>query len=524
MSNLPERIGDYPVLSELGRGAMGVVYLCQHPHLGRKLAVKVMAAQVANEADFVERFRREGAMAAKLRHPHIVQVYDQSSRDGVFFIAMEYLGSRTLKDLLRESGPLAVPEACRLIDQLLSALEHAHGEGVVHRDIKPSNVMVTDQGQLALTDFSIAFSESTEKLTRTGMAVGTPEYMAPEQFDGKADARSDLYAAGILLYEMLTGFTPFQAPTLTEVMKKQVLLEPEPLNVVDFTIPEAISQWTARALSKEPQQRFASAAEMREALKVAVQAPSRPAEAAAGNVASVPQGRGGGLALGSLILLGLLGLALGARGLKGGAASSATPTPRASLAAPTSSMTQRVTVRMSPTPNPATSGTPSPQPEAAYRVDQVDGDTPEMPAQAEIRPGQGVGEINLGDERERVEAVWGPPYRGSVEESMVVWTYLRGDEVARLFFDPATSKLQRIAVSGRGFSLKEAPDLSVGVDEEAVVKRLAEPSRQENGLLDYAPLGITFEFNTRSSRTEAKYGANMCEQITVYEPAKEPML
>ncbi len=521
MSNLPERIGDYQVLSELGRGAMGVVYLCQHPHLGRKLAVKVMAAQVANDPDFVERFRREGATAAKLRHPHIVQVYDQSSRDGVFFIAMEYLGSRTLRELLRESGPLPVPEACRLIDQLLQALEHAHGEGVVHRDIKPSNVMVTDQGQLALTDFSIAFSESTEKLTRTGMAVGTPEYMAPEQFDGKTDARSDLYAAGILFYEMLTGFTPFQAPTLTEVMKKQVLLEPEPLNVVDFTIPQSISQWTARALSKDPQQRFASAADMRAALQAAQQAPVRPSQPVQPVVVAT-QGPGRGWALALLALVGLLGIALLSRGPRPAPASTPVPTAEASVVA--EATPQRVTVQPSPTPEPASS-TASPQPEAGYRVDQPDGDTPEMPTEADIRPGQGLGEIQLGDELERVEAVWGPPYRGSVEESTVVWSYRHGDESeARLYFDPATSRLQKIACSGRGFQLKVAGGLSVGVDEATVLKQFPEPSQRDNGLLDYASLGVRFEFNTRSSRSEPKYGANLCEEIVLYAPLTEPTL
>ncbi|MBT9582393.1 serine/threonine protein kinase [bacterium] len=525
MSKLPEFIGDYKVVSELGRGAMGVVYLCEHPHLGRQLAVKVMAAPLADEPDFVERFRREGVTAAKLRHPHIVQVYDQSSRDGVFYIAMEYLGSRTLRDLLRESGPMSVPDACRLMDQLLSALEHAHAQSVVHRDIKPSNIMVTDQGQVALTDFSIAFSAASEKMTRTGMALGTPEYMAPEQFDGKTDARSDLYAVGIILYEMLTGFTPFQAPTLTEVMKKQVLLDPEPLCQVDFTIPEAISRWTTRALSKDPGQRFSSASEMRQALQAATQAPpvADTIRVEPAPVPPPPTRLNPAWALGLLALLGL-----GVAALKpGGQALTPTPTARATtLASPTPAA---VAPRLTPTPVPEdtplmASSTPSPQPETAYRADQVDSDTPEMPAQADIRPGQGVGEVNLGDSLEQVESLWGPPYQGNTFESTVVWAYSGSDAEATLYFDQNTSKLQKIEVAARGFTLQEAPELSVGVDQEAVLKRFADPTTRDNGTLDYAALGIFFEFNTRSSRSLPKFGDHMCQSITIYEPGHSPVL
>ena len=525
MSNLPEFIGDYKVVSELGRGAMGVVYLCEHPHLGRQLAVKVMAAQLADEPDFVERFRREGVTAAKLRHPHIVQVYDQSSRDGVFYIAMEYLGSRTLRDLLRESGPLSVPEACRLTDQLLSALEHAHAQGVVHRDIKPSNVMVTDQGQLALTDFSIAFSAATEKMTRTGVALGTPEYMAPEQFDGKTDARSDLYAAGIILYELLTGFTPFQAPTLTEVMKKQVLQDPEPLCQVDFTIPEAISRWTARALSKDAGQRFSSASEMRQALQTATQAPPE-ADTIGVEPAPVPPTPTRLNPAWALGLLALLGLGVAALKPVG---QTPTPTPAARATVLPSPTPAEVAPRSTPTPTPeetplVASSTPSPQPEAAYRAEQIDSDTPEMPTLADIRPGQGIGELNLGDSPEQVESLWGPPYQGNAYDSMVVWAYSGRDAEANLYFDQSTSKLLRIEVAARGFSLKEAPELSVGVDQEAVLKRFAEPTTRDNGTLDYNTQGIFFEFNTRSSRSLPKFGDHMCQSITIYEPGHSPVL
>jgi serine/threonine protein kinase len=280
MASQPELIGDYKVLRELGRGAMGVVYLAVHPSLGRQMALKVMARDLAGDPEFLERFRREGEAAAKLRHPNIVQVFDFAHRDGLYFIAMEYLGARTLKDLLEESGQQPVGQACAMMDELLSALALAHSKGIVHRDIKPANVMLTDDGPVALTDFSIAHMKESSKLTQTGAIVGTPEYMAPEQFDGTWDARSDLYAVGIVLYELLTGFSPFRSATMTEVMRKQLLTVPDPPSVVDFTVPEAVSRVVSRALEKNPEARYQSAQEMRSALKQALAAASAQAEPA----------------------------------------------------------------------------------------------------------------------------------------------------------------------------------------------------------------------------------------------------
>lgn len=270
MQTAPETIGGYKVIRELGRGAMGTVYLAFQESLGRDLAIKLMAPEFTRDTEFVERFRREGRIAARLRHPNIVQVYDFCDRDGLYYIAMEYLGSRTLKSLVRDKGRVPVAESARLTDQLLAALEHAHSQGITHRDIKPANVMVTDAGDAALTDFSIAHMKSASKLTQTGSVLGTPEYMAPEQFEGKSDLRSDLYATGVILYEMLTGFSPFHADTIAEVMKKQLFVAPDPPAVVDFTIPEAISQVVVKALAKDPAERYQTATEMRHALREAL--------------------------------------------------------------------------------------------------------------------------------------------------------------------------------------------------------------------------------------------------------------
>ena len=270
MQTAPETIGGYKVIRELGRGAMGTVYLAYQDSLGRDLAIKLMANEFVRDEEFVERFRREGKIAARLRHPNIVQVYDFSDRDGLYYIAMEYLGSRTLKCYIRERGRVQVEDAVRLCDQLLAALDHAHSQGITHRDIKPANVMVTDGGDAALTDFSIAHMKSASKLTQTGSVLGTPEYMAPEQFEGKADGRSDLYATGVILYEMLTGFSPFHADTIAEIMKKQLFTAPDPPTHVDFTIPESVSQVVVKSLAKNPEERYQTAAEMRQALRSAM--------------------------------------------------------------------------------------------------------------------------------------------------------------------------------------------------------------------------------------------------------------
>lgn len=516
----PESIGDYRVIRELGRGASGVVYLCEHPNLGRQLAVKVLGAQVSDEPDFLARFRREGETAAKLRHPNIVQVYDQSCRDGVFFIAMEYLGSRTLKSLISESGPVPVPEACRLTGQLLNALEHAHSLGVVHRDVKPANVMLTDAGDVALTDFSIAHNSGKEKLTGTGIALGTPEYMAPEQFDGKAEARSDLYAAAIVLYEMLTGFTPFRADSLTEVLKKQILVEAEPLCEVDFTIPAPLSRVVSKALSKDPAQRYANAAEMRQALQAAL---SEPTQMAAGPdpvvtenapvQATVPPGppRAALAALLMLTVLGLLALA------------QRKPPPKP-IASATSS--KQVVVVTSSAQTPQSSATPlvTPTPTPSVAEVAVEEETPvaQMPTQGEIRPGQGLGQVNLGDSVEKVESLWGPPYIGNGSETQIFWAYGADNEV-ELTFDRQANRLIRIDINTNAYPLQQDPKLAVGVDQESVLKLLPEPTRKDNAILDYNNLGIFFEFNTRSSRRPSKYGDHMCQMITLYEPEHTPL-
>ncbi len=274
----PETVCGFKVLEELGRGAMGTVYLGVQENLGRKLAIKVMSKDYAHDAEFIARFKREGMIAAKLRHPNVVQVYDAAIHDGIPYIAMEYLGSRTMKCLMTDLGRVPVAEAVRLTEQLLDALDHAHRQGIIHRDIKPANIMITDSGDAALTDFSISYLASAGALTQTGTALGTPEYMAPEQLDGRHGEGSDIYAVAIILYEMLTGISPFRADSVSAVIKKQLFSVPEAPCNLDFGIPEGISAVIMRGLSKEPADRYQHATEMKQALREAMAGPqpSRP--------------------------------------------------------------------------------------------------------------------------------------------------------------------------------------------------------------------------------------------------------
>ncbi len=270
-----QSLGNYRLVREIGRGSMGTVYLAHQESLGRDLAIKVLPAELTREADFLERFKREARIAASLRHPNIIQVFDAAESDGCHYLVMEYLGGRDLRECLQPGVPYGVEATLKLIDQVLSALQHAHEHGVVHRDVKPANVLVAENGIVTLTDFSIAHCRDSVRLTRTGMMVGTPEYMAPEQFEGEGvDARADLYATGVILYEMLTGVQPFRGQTTPEVMKAHLFKRPQPPGELNREVSQAVSEVVMRALEKDREVRYASAGEMREALKQAAGEPA----------------------------------------------------------------------------------------------------------------------------------------------------------------------------------------------------------------------------------------------------------
>jgi serine/threonine protein kinase len=273
MENLTgKQFGAYHIVGPLGAGGMASVYKAYQPGIDRYVALKVLPRQFANDPQFFGRFEQEAKVLAKLQHPHILSVYDYGQAEGYTYIVMPFVESGDLADILRGKR-LSLTEIGQIISQVGDALDYAHAQGVVHRDVKPSNILVDKRGNCLLTDFGIAkiLEGSTDSLTVTGGVIGTPSYMSPEQGMGKKlDGRSDIYALGIILYQMVTGEVPFKAETPMAVMIKHIndpLLSPRDLNA---DIPQAIERVTLKALAKQPEDRHETAGEMVKALQQAV--------------------------------------------------------------------------------------------------------------------------------------------------------------------------------------------------------------------------------------------------------------
>jgi beta-lactam-binding protein with PASTA domain/predicted Ser/Thr protein kinase len=259
--------GRYMIERQIGSGGMADVYLATDQSLGRKVAIKILSDRYARDAAFVERFRREAAAAAGLRHPNIVTVYDRGEAMGTSYIAMEYLDGPTLKEEITRRAPLPEPEAINYATQALAALEAAHRQGVVHRDVKPHNMVLTDEGRLKVTDFGIARAANTQQMTEVGSIVGTAQYLSPEQARGLAvGPESDIYSMGVVLYEMLCGDLPFTGESAVDIAMKQVSDTPPPLNRRNRLVSPAMEQVVMRALAKDPALRFSSAKAMAEEL------------------------------------------------------------------------------------------------------------------------------------------------------------------------------------------------------------------------------------------------------------------
>jgi serine/threonine protein kinase len=236
--SLPEKLGKYKIIAEVGRGGFAAVYKAVDTTLSRTVALKVLAPHLLWDPTFVQRFQREAEVAANLDHPNIVTIYEVSQIEGVYLIAMQFLAGRTLSQILEAEGLLPVSRVQAMIEQIASALDYAHARGFVHRDIKPSNIMVADDGRATLTDFGLVQAGEGTKLSTTGVVFGTPEYMSPEQAEGeKLDARSDIYSLGVVLYEMLAGRPPFVADTTPAVMYKH-MHEPPPLDELPSDLPQ----------------------------------------------------------------------------------------------------------------------------------------------------------------------------------------------------------------------------------------------------------------------------------------------
>ncbi len=269
---IAQTVGAYRIIEQIGRGGMATVYKAYQPALDRYVAVKLLPAHLADEPDFAERFQQEARAVAKLEHPHILAVYDFGQDDELSFIVMRYVEAGTLRGIMGK--PMELSRITGLVSQVAGALDHAHDHGIVHRDVKPTNVLL-DQGDWSLlTDFGLArMMEVSQRLTPSGVGLGTPAYMSPEQvLAGRVDHRTDVYSLGVMLYEMLTGQVPYEAETPLAVGLKHIS-DPLPLpRDVNPEIPKAVERVVLRAMAKAPDDRFQQAGRLARTLQEAAHA------------------------------------------------------------------------------------------------------------------------------------------------------------------------------------------------------------------------------------------------------------
>ncbi len=274
MENLTgKQFGPYRIVAPLGEGGMAAVYKAYQPGVDRYVALKVLPQQLAKDPQFIGRFKQEAQVLAKLQHPHIMPVFDFGESEGYTYIVMPFVEHGSLTDLLR-GNLLPLQQIRQVISQVGDALDYAHSRGLVHRDVKPSNILIDERGNCLLTDFGIAkLVESTAQFTGTGGLIGTPTYMSPEQGRGdQVDARSDIYALGVMIFEMVTGRVPFDAETPIAIVFKHIQ-DPLPIpSAINADVPEAVERVIMKALAKDPKDRFATASELVRALQAAVPA------------------------------------------------------------------------------------------------------------------------------------------------------------------------------------------------------------------------------------------------------------
>ncbi len=247
----------YEIIKEVGRGGMAIIYKAIQKNLEREVALKVLPQHFTHDEEYLARFHREAQEVAKLSHPNIITIYDEGEKNGTHFLAMEFLYGKDLQEKIKENGKLSPDFAVNTSIKIADALDYLHSKGLVHRDIKSSNIFITDEGRPVLMDFGIARTTGQTKLTQAGTIMGTPEYMSPEQAEGKElDGRSDLYGLGAVMYEALTGEVPFKADNPLTVIRKILDETPQPARKSNTTVPKWLDEIILISLSKNPNDRF----------------------------------------------------------------------------------------------------------------------------------------------------------------------------------------------------------------------------------------------------------------------------
>ena len=267
-----QKINDrYEIIRSIGEGGMANVYLGYDSILDRNVAIKVLRGDLSNDEKFVRRFQREALSASSLAHPNIVEMYDVGEDDGTYYIVMEYVEGKTLKQLLKKRGTLTLSEAIDIMSQLTDGMAHAHDSYIIHRDLKPQNIMIKDDGQIKITDFGIAMALNSTQLTQTNSVMGSVHYLPPEQANGKGSTiKSDIYSMGIIFYELLSGSLPFRGDNAVEIALKH-MREPLPsLREENPSIPQSIENIIKKATAKNPKNRYDSARSMHEDLLTAL--------------------------------------------------------------------------------------------------------------------------------------------------------------------------------------------------------------------------------------------------------------
>ena len=268
-----QKINDrYEIIKTIGEGGMANVYLAEDTILERKVAIKVLRGDLSNDEKFIRRFKREALSVSNLSHPNIVEVYDVGEEDGNYYIVMEYIEGKTLKQLLQKRGALTLNEVIDIMTQLTDGLAHAHEAYIIHRDIKPQNIMIEDNGLVKITDFGIAMALNSTQLTQTNSVMGSVHYLPPEQANGKGSTvKSDIYSLGILMYELLTGSVPFKGDTAVEIALKHMKEKIPSIRKQNPTIPQSVENIVLKATAKNPKNRYDNVRDMYKDLQTALQ-------------------------------------------------------------------------------------------------------------------------------------------------------------------------------------------------------------------------------------------------------------